>query len=98
MPNPNHPLWGETFHNLVTQWSGRADGFQEFTVAIPFVALVVILLAAWRYKWRPAPIVLTFTVTFALLALGPFVKIAGINTSIPTPWALLRYVPVISLA
>jgi hypothetical protein len=98
MPNPNNPLWGSTFHDLVVDWSGRGDGFQEFTVAIPFVALGVILLAAWRYKWRPAPVVVTFTVTFALLSLGPFVKIAGMNTSIPTPWALLRYVPVISLA
>jgi hypothetical protein len=98
MPNPNHPVWGDAFANLVTQWSGRADGFQEFTVAIPFVALGVIGLAAWRYKWRPMPVVLTFTILFALLSLGPFVKIAGFNTSIPTPWALLRYAPVISLA
>jgi hypothetical protein len=98
MPNPNHPLWGAPFHDLIERWSGRPDGFQEFTVAIPFVALGVILLAIWRYGWRPAPVATTFTVTFGLLALGPFVQIAGMNTNIPTPWALLRYVPVISLA
>src|SRR5439155_1318396 len=34
-------------------------------------------------------------VFFALLALGPFIWIGGVNTRIPTPWALLRYVPVI---
>jgi hypothetical protein len=98
MPNPNHPLWGGFFHDLIVQWSGRPDGFQEFTVAIPFVALAVILLAIWRFGWRPAPVSITFTLFFALLALGPFVQVAGINTSIPTPWTLLRYVPVISLA
>jgi hypothetical protein len=98
LPNPNHPLWGAPFHDLIERWSGRADGFQEFTVAIPFVALGVILLAVWRYGWRPAPVATTFTAVFGLLALGPFVQIAGINTNIPTPWALLRYVPVISLA
>ena len=38
------------------------------------------------------------TVGFALLALGPFVYVAGVNTYIPGPWALLRYVPVIGLA
>ncbi len=98
MPNPNHPLWGAPFHHLIEQWSGRSDGFQEFTVAIPFIALGVILLAIWRYGWRPAPALTTFTILFALLALGPFVQIAGMNTSIPTPWTLLRYVPVIGLA
>jgi hypothetical protein len=32
-----------------------------------------------------------------LLALGPFVHVAGVNTFIPGPWALLRYLPVIGL-
>jgi hypothetical protein len=83
---------------LILRWSGRDDGFQEFTVALPFVALGVILIAAWRYGWRPKPALTTFTIGFGLLALGPFVQVAGMNTNIPTPWALLRYVPVISLA
>ena len=34
----------------------------------------------------------------ALLALGPFIHVAGFNTYIPGPWALLRYLPVIGLA
>jgi hypothetical protein len=38
------------------------------------------------------------TVGFALLALGPFVQIGRVNTQIPTPWTLLRYVPVIGSA
>jgi hypothetical protein len=33
------------------------------------------------------------TVAFALLALGPFIYIAGVNTHVPGPWALLRYAP-----
>ena len=33
------------------------------------------------------------TIGFALLALGPFIYIAGINTHVPGPWALLRYAP-----
>lgn len=35
------------------------------------------------------------TVSFALLALGPFIRVAGIETYVPGPWALLRYVPII---
>jgi hypothetical protein len=37
-------------------------------------------------------------VTFAALALGPFVHVAGINTFVPGPWAFLRYVPIIGMA
>jgi len=33
-----------------------------------------------------------------LLALGPFVYLAGVNTHVPGPWALLRYVPLLGAA
>jgi hypothetical protein len=36
-------------------------------------------------------------VTCGLLALGPFIHVAGLNTYVPGPWAVLRYVPVIGL-
>ena len=35
------------------------------------------------------------TVFCVLLALGPFVHIAGLNTQIPMPWSVLRYVPIL---
>ena len=35
---------------------------------------------------------------FGVFALGPFVQAAGLNTYVPGPWALLRYVPVVGLA
>ena len=38
------------------------------------------------------------TIGFGLLALGPFVHVAGVNTYLPTPWTLLRYVPLIGEA
>ena len=38
------------------------------------------------------------TIGFALLALGPFIYIAGVNTHVPGPWALLRYAPGFGLA
>jgi hypothetical protein len=37
-------------------------------------------------------------VFFGLLALGPFVTIGGMNTHVPGPWAVLRFVPLIGLA
>jgi hypothetical protein len=36
-------------------------------------------------------------VLFGLLALGPFIHIAGVNTYVPGPWAFLRYVPILGL-
>ena len=41
---------------------------------------------------------LAITIGFALLALGPFIYVAGFNTHVPGPWALMRYVPVVGLA
>jgi hypothetical protein len=37
-------------------------------------------------------------VLFGLLALGPFVHVAGLNTYIAGPWAFLRYMPLVGLA
>jgi len=36
-------------------------------------------------------------VFFVLLSLGPFVYVAGVNTLIPMPWSVLRYVPILGL-
>jgi hypothetical protein len=95
MPNPLHPLVGD---------SGRAwlaslpNGFVENTAAIPWMALGTILVAAAALRFRPPAAWVAFTICFAILAVGPFVRIAGYSTFIPTPWALLRYVPVIGAA
>ncbi len=97
MPNPNSPWFGQPFKAWIE--AQRVDGFAELTGALPLVALAVIGVAwAWagwrparrRWIWMPA--------VFAALALGPFVHVAGINTYIPGPWALLRYVPIVGLA
>ena len=62
------------------------------------MAIAVIVVAIWRAGYRPRAGWVALTIGFALLALGPFVYIAGVNTHVPGPWALLRYVPVIGLA
>ena len=96
MPNPNSPLFGRPFKAWIE--AQRVDGFAELTGAMPLVALLVIGYALWT-GWRPERRRwLWTTVVFALLALGPFVHVAGINTYVPGPWALLRYVPIVGLA
>lgn len=96
MPNPNHPLFGQPFHDwLVTQ---RGDGLAELTGALSLVTLATIGAALSLTTWRPRRRWVWMPVIFAALSLGPFITIAGFNTHIPGPWALLRYIPVIGLA
>ena len=64
---------------------------------MPLVVLTT-LLVAWRMGWRPSRWWTALAMTFGALALGPFVHVAGMNTYIPGPWALLRYVPMLGLA
>lgn len=96
MPNPSHPLFGRPFHDWIV--ARRPDGFAELTGSLSLVALVVIAVA-WRVAgWRPARRWSWMALGFAALAVGPFVHVAGINTYVPGPWAILRYLPVIGLA
>ena len=95
VPNPNHPLAPAA----VTDWVGRGSAdYIEQVASLSIVGLVLILLA-WRFTgYRLPRFWLALTVGFALLALGPFITVAHINTYIPTPWALLRYVPLVGAA
>lgn len=94
IPNPMHPLFGSWWQGWLT---ARPAGFVESVASTPIVAIGLIAIAAMvtrRISWRWV----TFTLGFAWLALGPFVHIAGINTSIPTPWTFLRFVPIVGSA
>ena len=92
--NPNHAF--------VRLFDDRqlADGasFPEYTAAFSLVAIGLIVVAAWRAGYRPRAGWVLLTGAFAALSLGPFVYVAGANTYIPGPWALLRYVPLVDAA
>ncbi len=95
VPNPNHPLSPDRLRLWLS--NPTPDAYLENVVSVPLVAIAV-MGAAWVAGWRPARWWALVTVTFGLLALGPFVHVAGINTFVPGPWALLRYMPVVGLA
>ena len=92
-PNPNHVVVRAIRDLQATD----ATAFVDYTAALSLIALAVVLFAAWRGH-RPSWGWLSLTVGFALLALGPFVIVAGHNTYLPGPWAMLRYVPVFGFA
>ena len=95
LPNPNHPLSPERWRLWLSNPTPGA--YLENVVSVPLVAIAV-MGAAWIAGWRPARWWALVTVAFGLLALGPFVHVAGMNTFVPGPWALLRYLPVVGLA
>ncbi|MGE0460978.1 MAG: hypothetical protein AB7Q16_06380 [Vicinamibacterales bacterium] len=94
-PNPNHAvsrwLLGEE-RAAAMAWS------PEYIAALSLVALAVVAFAVFAARFRPAQYWPWLTVGFMTLALGPFVIVGGLNTHVPTLWALLRYVPVINFA
>jgi hypothetical protein len=94
LPNPNHPLAPAAIASWLT---ARPNGYLENVASVP-LAVIALLLIAWRTGWRPSRWWLGLAVLFGLLALGPFVHVAGVNTYVPGPWALLRYVPLVGLA
>jgi hypothetical protein len=95
LPNPNHPLAPQALVNWFAHEPGR---FEENVASLPLVGFAVLIAAVWLARFRPSRLWLTITIGFASLALGPFLRIAGFTTFIPTPWALLRYLPLIGEA
>jgi hypothetical protein len=95
MPNPNHPLAPASWAEWLASGPG---GYLDQVASLSWIGLAIIFVA-WRWAgFRPSRFWLVTTIGFATLALGPFIQIARINTLIPTPWTLLRYVPVIGSA
>jgi len=94
IPNPNHPLTPGWIADWLMSFQG---GYLESVVSVPLVVLTMLIIA-WRMGWRPSRWWTMLAVTFGAFALGPFIHIAGMNTYIPGPWAIFRYVPMIGLA
>ena len=95
VPNPNHPLAPQAWRDFLTP---RPDTYPENVASIPYVAMVVIALA-WYRAPRPRPrVFVAIAVFLGLLALGPFVTVGHLNTQVPGPWAILRYLPILGAA
>jgi hypothetical protein len=90
LPNPNHPLAPDAFARLF---------IIEFQASRSLVAMGIVAAAVLRRRLtRETRRWIWVTLAFAILALGPFVHIGGVNTYVPGPWAFLRYLPVLGEA
>jgi hypothetical protein len=94
-PNPLHPLFGFLSYYWYTSLPG---GFNENVVSIPWVALGTLVAGIVLWRFRPHRGWVLFTAMFALMAMGPFISIATHLTYLPTPWAILRYLPIVGAA
>jgi len=94
-PNPLHP-W---LSPISAEWVATLpEGFVENVTSIPWTIIGILAAGAIVYRVAPPRPWIVWTACFTLLALGPFVHVGGMNTYIPTPWALLRYVPIVGAA
>jgi hypothetical protein len=95
VPNPNHPLAPNVFHDWLS--ATRPDAYFENVASLTWIAPIVVFIA-WRTGWRIPRFWTGLGLIFAALAAGPFIYLFGINTHVPGPWAFLRYVPIMGLA
>jgi hypothetical protein len=95
LPNPLHPLVNGMFDAGLRSSPG---GLVENVASIPWTLFGVLAVAVVFAGTRLPRRWVAWTVFFTLLALGPFIRVAGVMTYVPTPWTLLRYVPVIGAA
>jgi hypothetical protein len=92
-PALSHPVWGRwpSFRTWAAAVIGRGNVLEN-TV---YLGVVALLLAAWgaRRRWREARFWLILGLVALLLSLGPVLKIGGLQTSLPLPYALLQRLP-----
>lgn len=95
MPNPNHVLLSSGLVNWIAR---ESDGYVERVASLSLIGLALVVGAWLAARFRPPRFWLFVTLGFGLLALGPFIHVGGINLHVPTPWALLRYMPIVGAA
>jgi hypothetical protein len=94
-PNPGNKLIGASARVWLTSLN---NGYVENVAALTFVGTLLVAFAVWRYGFKVPRVWSAIAVFFGALALGPFITIGGVNTYVLGPWALLRYVPLVSAA
>ncbi len=95
-PNEFHPLWGRAVAEAIG--SRFASTISEHTV---FAGFAPLLLAIWgaRRKGMGRGLWTLAALTFAILALGPALHVAGRQLPIPLPYALLqRLIPFLDIS
>jgi hypothetical protein len=96
-PSPFHPIWGR----MAEGWENIYHSpLAEKIVYLGYVPLVLSGIAIWR-EWRRVRLWLIVAVVFFTLALGPLLHLGGqttftsFDTTVPLPYLLLYYLPLV---
>jgi hypothetical protein len=91
LPGPLHPLWGRYF----SRWTDRfaSGNTAEGIVYLGVVALLLAAIGLWRY-WLQGKMWVALAAVFAILAMGPYLKVLNYDTGFPLPYLLLHYLPI----
>lgn len=88
-PSPLHPLWGEQ----AAAWHNELYPRQWFWSIAPGIGVIVLAgIGSW-HCWQRLWQWVLITAGLLLFAMGPTLHIAGHNTGIPLPYALLDMLP-----
>jgi hypothetical protein len=94
-PNEFHPLWGEAASRLSESFTSSTSERMVFAGYIP---LALAAYGVWTERRKAAFWLVTLAVFF-LLALGPYLHVAGRQLTVPLPYLLLyRLFPFLSIA
>ncbi|HLU10712.1 MAG TPA: hypothetical protein VK003_13665, partial [Oceanobacillus sp.] len=88
MPNPLHPLWGNTVQKVM--WPFPSPMMTEFVISIGWITIVLTLFA-WREtkgkNWRALK---ALVVTAFILSLGPILYLSRLPLNVPMPAYIVR--------
>lgn len=94
--NPFSSLWGSTVRR-VYQLADMDRFVGPLWLGVVPSVFLVITWSTWRTR-AEARVWKAIGVVFFVWALGPHLQVFGINTALPLPQLLLRYVPIVSNA
>ena len=96
-------LLGHPRHFLTGAWTERAHQAIDVGLEqIAWIGLVPLILAVRPSRDSTMRVQLRMWLVvgciFLIWSLGPFLRVAGVDTALPLPWAVARYVPLLSNA
>jgi hypothetical protein len=90
VPSPRNPLFGTLTGPVYDRFTGNP---YEQTVYLGYVLLALAVLGAVSTTWKATRLFRVSALAAFVLALGPFLHVAGEVLTVPLPYLLLRYVP-----
>lgn len=93
LPNAYHVWWGKSVYAYQSALHPKSA---NWVITPGYTLLILAMLGLW-WRWKEARIWGLLACAFIIYSFGPELRIAGIETGIPMPFALLSQLPGFSL-